>query len=85
MVALPPNPKPVADRADLEPCPYHGTEHMVEATVTPSNCTEWLPVYLCMACYNLPNKENGVWVQQPDSTYNRLKELANKETKNAVN
>lgn len=84
MVALPPNPKTVAKNKDLEPCPYHGAEHMVEATITPSNNSEWLPVYVCLACYHNPAKQSGVWVQQPESTYYRLAQISGKD-ENAVN
>lgn len=84
MVALPSNPKIVTAK-DLEPCPYHGAEHMVEATVHPGNTSEWLPVYVCMACYHDPDKQSGVWIQQPESTFQRLAQLEGKDTKNAVN
>lgn len=85
MVALPPNPKPVTGVKDLAPCPYHGDEHMVEATIHPSNCSEWLPVYVCMACYHDPSSQDGVWIQQPESTFIRLIELKGKDERYIAN
>lgn len=81
MIALPQQIRFVGASLDVEPCPFHGDGAIVEGILQPNNAGEWLPIYICMTCYELSidgTSNQPVWTHQPQATYDRLVEIYNK-------
>lgn len=70
-VATMKEPTYIGDREDVEACPVHGKDWIMEGTIVVSNTGEQLICYICDGCIKIPHP-HGVHIQQPQATYERL-------------